>query len=196
MNAAAVVLLAAGLALGGGPESQSIDGKGEFDMKAQFVGKACTFVDWPATSEVNDATKPFVLGILGGTQNTWGDPMEDPLARALKSTFATGQIKGKRVLVKALRTSPEVIACHALYVLPSYKPHMPLLRTLSQKKNILLFGASPGFADLGIHINLTVVSQKLRFEVNETSFRGSGLKIDSLLLKQALVVKQGEVAHD
>lgn len=191
MNPFPPILLSLGLLLAVGEEGSA--GKPEFDLKAQFIGKTCTFVDWPANSEVNDASKPFVLGLLGGVQKTWENPLEDPLAVAIRATFATAQIKGKRVIVKPLRAAPDVLGCHALYVLPSYKPHMTLLRGLSQKKNILLFGDSPGFADLGIHINLVLVGEKLRFEVNEASFRASGLKIDSLLLKQAVAIRQGEL---
>jgi hypothetical protein len=192
MNPFAGIVLSLGLLVGGAEEGPAVVGKAELELKAQFIGKVCTFVDWPANSDVNDPSKPFVLGLLGGVQKTWDDPLEDPLARALKATFGTAQIRGKRVIVKPLRNAPDVLSCQALFVLPSYKPHMALLLGLSQRKNILLFGDSHGFADLGIHFNMVLIGEKLRFEVNEVSLRNSGLKVDSLLLRQAVAIKHGE----
>ena len=50
---------------------------------------------------------------------------------------------------------------------------------------MLIVGDKPGFVQHGGMINLKVIDDKVRFEINLDTARGAGLKLDTRLLQMA-----------
>lgn len=191
-------LLAVGACLMGGPglclappraPQAELD---EHVLKAKFLAKVCTFVDWPRGSTVHDSSPPFVIGILPGPPVDGGNRWEDPFVKVMQEVFRIDTLKNKKVSFKFITSSGEIKECQAIYVMPRARTGIKLLMPGAQPLHILVFGQTEGFAELGVHLNFQVVDRRVRFEINEASFQDSGLKLDALILRSAIVVKRKE----
>lgn len=161
-------------------------------LKARFLAKVCAFVDWPRGSSVNDAAQPFVIGILPNPSTSGANRWEDPFVRAMRELFLTTPLKNKKVVFKNLTSINEIRECQAIYVMPVSRSGITGVLKVTRPLHTLVFGQTEGFAELGVHLNFIVVDKRLRFEINESSFQDAELKIDSLILRSAIVVKRRE----
>jgi hypothetical protein len=141
---------------------------------------------------MEDTSQPFVIGILPGPNiNPEGEHRWDDLfVRSMRSEFKKTTVKNKRVILKNLNSLDDIKACQAIYVM-SKKGLLGVLN-VTKPLHTLVFGQTEGFAELGVHLNFLVVNARLRFEINESSFHESALKIDSMILRSAIVVKRRE----
>jgi hypothetical protein len=57
---------------------------------------------------------------------------------------------------------------------------------------VLTVGDTEGFTEAGGMINLTIVDQRVHFEINPDAARRAGMKISSKLLSLAKIVKVSE----
>jgi len=190
--------LATGLLLAGAPlpgrsqEGGTVHAEEGNVLKAKFLAKVCAFVDWPPTSTVPDLSRPFVIGILPGPPIPGEERWEDSFVRAMREVFGATPLKQKKVILRNIASAAELKECQAVYVMPRARIGIPNLVRGTRPLHTLLFAQSDGFADLGVHLNFLVVDRHVRFEINEASFQDSGLKVDSLILRTAIVVKRRE----
>lgn len=173
------------------PKSEAI-GLEENELKARFLAKICAFVKWPQASDVNDPSKPFVIGILPGPPADGENRWKDPFVGSMGEVFRETTLKNKKVSLKFITSSGDIKECQAIYVMPRAKIGIKELMRGTKPLHTLIFGQTEGFAELGVHLNFQVVDQRVRFEINEASFQDSGLKLDALILRSAIVVKRRE----
>lgn len=173
------------------PKAAQVDVE-EHELKARFLAKICDFVKWPPESDVNDPSKPFVIGILPGPLEDGERRWKDPFVDSMREIFSKTTLKTKKIILKPLITAGQIKECQAVYVMPRARSGIKLLMKGTQPIHILVFGQAEGFAELGVHLNFKVVDQRVRFEINEASFHDSGLKLDALILRSAIVVKRRE----
>lgn len=149
----------------------------EHQIKAAVVFNFAKFVEWPQTSFPDDGA-PLVLGILD----------QEPLARAMEG-LAGKSVQGRKLVVKRSNQIEDLKKCHIFFcgspnfrdlpqILASLKS-LPVLTITDDMENLERY---PGI------INLRVVEDRIRFEINLAEARNAGLKISSHLLKLALRV--------
>lgn len=160
----------------------------EYEVEALFLERISRFVDWPVGSDVSTPSKSFVIGVLGESPVT----QSNPFGEALEKTFAEGYIKGKRVRVRYISKLKEIESCNAVYVSSSARDQLAKVLEVTHQKPILTLGNTPGFGEAGVHINFYLSENKVRFELNEPSLRESKMKVDSLLLRNARIVRTKE----
>jgi hypothetical protein len=88
----------------------------------------------------------------------------------------------KIVYIKDLRATDSV---DVLFIASSEADRLPYLLQQLEGKPILTVGDTEGFADRGVMINMMLVQQSLRMEVNLKALARSGLEPDSHLLRVA-----------
>lgn len=144
-------------------------------MKAEFVERFTRFIEWPEGARpAPDA--PFVVC-------TWG---ESPLSARLEQVLASRRIQDHPVRVKRLRQWEAPTGCHILYLAPGTREQVAGIAAELRGKPILSVGDAPGFAELGLIINLFVDDDlHVRFEINAEAARGSGLQISAKLMTLA-----------
>jgi len=153
---------------------------GEYEVKAAFLYKFASFVEWP------EAARHGALGICVVGQ--------DPFGSALERVVEGKTIGGREFTVRRLKTWQAGTGCHILFVAASEKQRLgPLLGQLKHE-TILTVGDVPGFCESGGAINLSVVASRVRLEINLDAATRAGLQVSSKLLSLAQVVRSAPAA--
>lgn len=161
-------LLCLGLSAGSAAQAP----QSEVAIKTEFVLRFPEFVQWPSG---NDGR---ALSLCLSPSHPFGQNL---------LASAHGQPRARRVVVRDLQKDEPVRTCDVLYVAPGD------LELLDEAKNlpILTVGDQPNFCQRGGIINLLMIDGRVRFEIELTRARLSGLKLDSQLLRLASKVYGG-----
>lgn len=151
----------------------------EYLLKAGYIEKFTHFIEWPESEKNADSI--FRIAVIG-------DSNFEP---ALNEIFGKVKVKGQRTEIRHVSTIEEVENCRILVI---SGPIMNLDEVLNYTtgKQILTISESKGYGRKGVIINLFVVDNYIRYEINQNSLQKSGLKMSSLLLNTALIVKSDE----
>lgn len=151
----------------------------EYDLKAAFLHKFATYVDWPAPAFAT-TNAPLVIGILG--QDPFGDKLENVLAK--QRTY------GRPLEIRRLEKIEDVLParCQMLFIASSEKKRLPAIIKSLQGKPILTVGDTAGFGENGVMINLLVLNRSLGFEINLQTAGEAKLRISSQLVGLAKFV--------
>lgn len=149
--------------------------RAEAEVKAEFIERFTRFIEWPADAQPAPHA-PFVVCTLG----------ESPLSTHLERVLMGRLIQGHPAKVKRLREGEPVAGCHILYLAPGLRAQVEQLVEDLRGRPILLVADAPGFAELGLIINLFVDEDlHVRFEINPEMALASGLKISAKLMTLA-----------
>jgi hypothetical protein len=86
----------------------------------------------------------------------------------------------------------EIKDCMILIISESKKNELNDILNYTTGKPILTIGDAKGYGKKGVIINMFIDDNYIRYEVNRTTLDKSGLKISSLLLASAVIVKTDE----
>lgn len=162
---AAAALLAPGVA-----RAQS-----EHEVKAAFLFKFLSYVDWPAAA-FGGARTPFVIGVLEAEE----------IRGALADIVRDREAQGRPVEVRRLEAGETPAGMHAVFVGRAASGTIP---RFVGRPALLIIGESEGALDLGAMINLLRVETRVRFEVAPQAAERSGMHISSRLLALAQAIK-------
>jgi hypothetical protein len=147
----------------------------QYHVKAAFLYNFAKFVDWPASAFAGPES-PFVLCVVG----------TEPFISA-RETLAGKSIKGRKVLVRRIDTMVGARQCNMIYLASTDDGGFSLEPT-QLKAAVLTVGESEDFLRRGGIINLTVVNNKIRFEIDRDSGERLGFRFRAQLLQRALLV--------
>ena len=85
----------------------------------------------------------------------------------------------------------EIRGCHILFVSFSERFNVEQIVKQAKKLPILTVGDTEGFAQLGLDINLLVVENKVKLEINKQCLDAKEFKVSSELLDLATIVRGG-----
>ena len=156
--------------------------KKDLILKAIFLERVTRFIEWPDSVKLEDSSKPFILVVLG----------ENPFNGLLENIYSKYKIKNKSVEIKYLSDVKNIFPCHCLFIALSGRQHVGNIITMLRNKPILTISQSQELAELGIHINLYIDNNRLRFIINESAARNAGLKMSYHLLTLAKVINPVE----
>ena len=145
----------------------------ELAIKTEFVLRFPEFVEWPMAATDG---RPLSLCLS----------KSHPFGRNVQASV-NGQPRAKPIVVRELREGESVRTCDAVYVAPA---DLSLLNSVGNLP-ILTMGDQPNFTQRGGMINLLVIDGRVRFEIDLSRVRRSGLKMDSQLLRLASKVYGG-----
>jgi hypothetical protein len=152
----------------------------EYHVKAAFLYKFATYVEWPAASD-NGLTQ-FTIGIIG----------HDPFGRRLDAVVEGQRIRGKAIVVRRLSGLEEIAHCQVLFVSASERPHLQAILGALRGAPVLTVGDMNQFAESGGMINLvTDDDDHIRFDINKKAIDRAGLKALTQLLRLARIVDSG-----
>lgn len=176
-SGSALAVVALGMALLPGKASAA-DESVEYAVKAAFLHKFGSFVEWPATAFASP-TSPFQLCVVG----------EDPFGAALDKAVSGQQIARRPVEVRRLKTVKPDSGCHIVYLAASETQRFAQINEALRGSSVLTVsdGRSPGAAT-GI-INFVIKDDRVRFDIDDEAAAQNRLAISSKLLSVALNVK-------
>jgi hypothetical protein len=141
----------------------------EYVVKSQFLRQIIKDIQWPEGSELNDPSKPFVIGVIG----------DNPFESYLDDVFSDRKINGKDTNILYFSDLKKIDKCYILFITNSRKDDLSRILEITRAKPILTVGDTPGFAEQGVLINLCINKEPkttVCLEINEKAFRESKLK--------------------
>jgi hypothetical protein len=149
--------------------------RGEYEVKAAFIYNFLKFVEWPDKAYANTGNSLNIC-IVG----------DDPFGNAI-TVYGGEKIRNKYIAIK--NTSYQNIKnCHVVFISRSETEHLTHILKAMRGLNVLTISDTDTFEQEGVIINFSIVQQKVRFEINTSAARQSGLSISSKLLSLARVV--------
>lgn len=161
------------LSLPGTPAAARAEPLPEYKVKAVFLHNFGKYVTWPA-SVFASQDEPFVIGVLG--QDPFGDAFAALQAKPLQ---------GRQLVIRRLASASEAKACQILFISSSERAHLEGILAAVKGSSILTVSDIDNFARSGGMIQLVIVDNRIRFNVNLKSVQTSKLTISSNMLKLA-----------
>jgi hypothetical protein len=146
----------------------------EHEIKAAFLYKFATFIEWPAEA-FDSPNAPFVIGILG----------QDPFGDLLERTLGGKTLDNRPIRFQRYQQAGEVSACHMLFVSFQSPGDTREALELFRDTPILTVGEVKGFCLAGGVIGFYRDGSNIRFEINVDAVKRveqQGLKIRPQLL--------------
>lgn len=150
----------------------------EYQLKALIVSRFFDFVTWPPNTENN--SDQFVIGIIGDT----------PLLDHQEKFFERVKLPGRTVTIQKISDLDQVVHCQAVIIGESESKRLGDILALTQGKPILSISDAEGFGEKGVLINLYRLGKTVKFEINYSSVRKSGLVFSSKLFKLARIINR------
>jgi hypothetical protein len=148
-------------------------------IKAAFLYKFLSYVEWPPGAIADDAT-PIVIGVIGA----------DAIADELHGIVAGRTLGRHPIEVRTLGAAqPLPATLRVLFVGQDDAALLARLAPQAQRQAILLVTDFADGLDRGSVINLVVRDNHVRFEVSLDAAQRSGLKVSSRMLAVALAVR-------
>lgn len=163
---AAIVLMAAPGDAGGQPLTA-----GEDEVKAAFVYRFGSFVEWPPAAFPDDAS-PFEIAIAGS----------DEVAAHLKTLTEARTMNGRAVVVRRVERVEDVGRPHVLFVgRAARRAFASLVGSVAGSPVLVITEIENGVAQ-GSMIDLVVDAERVRFDVAPDAAAAQELKISSRVL--------------
>lgn len=154
----------------------------EYLLKSAFIERFTRFVQWPLSFDGGDRNQAFVIGAL----------CEPDFCLVLEAAFGGHQIKNLPVKFRRIKTAGDVKGCHLVYIGKTDDSTLAGFITALKSKPVLTVSDTRGYAQKGVHINMFVQQEQIRFEINHKSAVANGLKISHLLLQLARIVETND----
>jgi hypothetical protein len=151
----------------------------EYEVKAAFLFKFLSFVEWPAQSFAR-AGAPLVIGVLGA----------DEVHFALQEIVTGRSAQGRPLEVRKLKDGERTAGVHLLFVGRAAAAALP---KLPPQPGLLVVSEADGALEQGAMINFLRVDGRVRFEVAPDAAERRGLRISSRMLAVAQHVKPGRL---
>lgn len=147
-------------------------------VKAAFLYRFTSFVQWPA---LEPAADDFTIAVLGA----------DGVTGALARLLARYRVQGLPAQVRRIEHVGELGDARMLYVGRSYPGDLePLIADL-RGRPVLVVTDRGGALDDGSMVNFVVVERRIRFEISLAAAQAAGLKLGPGLLAVAVHVRGG-----
>lgn len=153
----------------------------EYVLKAGFIEKFTHFVTWPGMQNRGDSL--FRVAVLG----------ENRFGYTLQEIFSKVKIEKRTVEVSYISSIEEIGEARILFISESVGGEQAdIIFSHTRGKPILTIAETKGFAKKGAMINLLVVDNFIRYEINLKTLGDSGLRMSSLLMNSAIIVEPDE----
>jgi hypothetical protein len=144
----------------------------DYQVKAAFLYHFGQFVEWP-TNAFADARSPLVIGVYG----------DDPFHGDLERMVAGQNINGHPVVIRHIKTLPDLKGCHILFIAAPEKGRDRELLKAVNSAGVLTVGEMDDFIQAGGMINFIIEDSQVHFQINNNAARAAGLNISSKLIK-------------
>jgi hypothetical protein len=145
----------------------------EASVKAAFLYKFASYVDWPP-SALPPGESPFVVGVMGA----------EDVAAELERIVPGKAIHGHPATVRRVKEGESLAGVHLLFIGRGQSNLRTMLRA-AQAPGLLLVTENERGLDWGGAINFVVSDERVGFEVALEPPERAGLKISSRMLNVA-----------
>lgn len=153
-------------------------GSRAYAIKAGFIYNFTRFIKWPPQSHKNNNYNICVVG-------------DNPFGSILNHLEEKHRFKEHPLKIKLDVSQDNFVGCRILFV--SFSERFNVEQIVEQTKYlpILTVGDTQGFAERGIGINLLIIENKVKLEINKPCLDARELRASSELLDLATLVQGG-----
>ncbi len=162
------------------PVAAAPQGAGETRIKAAFLYKFPSFVEWPAQA-FPGPDAPFTIGVLAA----------DALADELRQAVAGRTVNGRKIAVRQLRRGEQPAGVHVLYIGQVEGARVAEALKAVRGQAVLTVTETAEALALGSMITFVVADDKVRFDVALPPAEEGQLRISARLLAVARKVVGG-----
>lgn len=148
----------------------------EHSVKAAFLYKFGSYVEWPSTAFATPSS-PLNVCVIGSA---------DSFISTLEKVVSTENINGRNVAVRPVKSAPKDNSCQVLYIDASENSRVAEI-TESVRGTSVLTVSNEGASGI---IDFVIVNNRVRFNIDDEAAAQNGLVISSKLLSVALKVKK------
>jgi hypothetical protein len=154
----------------------------EYEIKAAFLYKFASFVQWPAGTpgSAPAGANPICIGVLGS----------DRFGPSLDQVVRGKLVGGREFAVERFHSASQALHCDIVFISGSEQSRIAEIIEAFRGKPVLTVSEVPGFCERGGFINLKVVESAIRFEINVSAGERAGLRFSSKLLSLARIVPE------
>jgi hypothetical protein len=149
----------------------------EYEVKAAFLYKFASFVEWPAEAQ----SSTLCIGVVG----------QDPFGSMLDRVVKGKSINGRNFAIRRYKSAKEAAACQIVFVSSSERTRLHTILEYLRRSSVLTVSDIPGFCQNGGMIDFEILDQKVRFAINPEAAEQAHLKLSSKLMSVAVFVCQG-----
>ena len=153
----------------------------EYLLKAGFIEKFTHFVEWPEINN-NSSSETFNIAVIGVNK----------FEHALEEIFSKVKVKNKSAKIAYISSVDEIKDCRILFISGKMDNILDEILNVTTGKPILTISENEGYGEKGALINMLLINDYIRYEINRTTLEKSGLKMSSLLLESAIIIKPNE----
>lgn len=150
----------------------------ENSIKAAFLYKFASYVDWPEKS-FPDPDSPITIAVLG----------DEEVAAELRDIVAGRTAQDRPIRAIRIRADEPIPGIHILFVGTAAASRLERVAQAARPHSTLLVTDSKGALTQGSMINFVLADRRLRFEISLPAVEHSGLRLSSRLLAVALHVQ-------
>jgi hypothetical protein len=151
----------------------------EYQIKAAFLYNFAYFVEWPADA-LSSPSSNLHICILGK------DPFGEEIEAITNKSIGSHQISHGHIdTIEAIKTPDD---CHILFITQSEKDSIPQIVSGLGGKPILTVTDQENADQSGVMITMTLMDEKVRFQINRKAAADVGINISSKLLRLATKV--------
>lgn len=150
----------------------------EYQVKAAYLYKLLSFVDWPAGS-LPAPGAPVSVCVVG----------DDPFGAALDQATQNQQVDGRPLAVRRIATVSKSSGCQVLYIAGSKRQSVAdALQSVKGSPSLTITEASEARGSI---VQFVVKDGRVRFTIDLAAAAQNGLTISAKLLSLALSVRDG-----
>jgi hypothetical protein len=150
----------------------------ERTVKAAFVYKFLSYVEWPAAAAPG---APLVIGVVGA----------DEFAAELAELVRGRTVNDHPIEVRRVRPSDPLTGLNVLFTGAAEQARLAALARAAAARGVLTISEGEDGLDRGSVINFVVIDGRVRFEVSLEAAERAGIRLSSRLLAVAHFVRMG-----
>jgi uncharacterized protein DUF4154 len=153
------------------------------EVKAAFLYRFGTYVDWPVVKAAGD---PITIAVLGA-----------PSVAMLLADYVPGRtIQNRPVEVRPIARIEDVRDSELLFIGREHSATLSQLVDALGHRPVLVVADAPEGLRHGAMVNFQLVDQRVRFEISLRNAKAAGLVLSSRLLSAAIRVETSSCWHD
>jgi hypothetical protein len=150
----------------------------EYQVKAAFILNFARFVEWP--DDALPASSPMMIAIVG----------DDPLVPAMESVLRGKVANGHLIQVHHRLWNDDLTPYRIIFISTSEEAHLPQVLGKLAQQSVLTVSDIERFSLRGGVIELVMVGNRVRFDINREPAATARLRISSRLFNVARAIHE------
>ncbi|WP_375578598.1 YfiR family protein [Marivirga tractuosa] len=144
------------------------------ELHSMLIFNFIKYIEWPAETKSGE----FVIAVYG----------DDDVYEQLNKLYGQRKVKGQNAEIVKVSDVSAINNAHIIYLASNKSRDFETILEKYDTKPTLIITDKSGLGKKGSSINFREVGGKLKFEINQSTFDNSNLKISSQLVNMGIAI--------